>query len=172
VPHNVGHIERNFERGDLQFTIHPNKQSFREGETIEFVAEFKNISSRAIWIPKDIYPLFLWYYPTGQKDGLLPSSAVSKKYTNENAVLLKPNQIYSVTRIIRTHYFPGDGIVEFRAIITVNVDAGNSLTPFWTGRMESNAYGVLVSNSRRNNEYPSRHPLPRSNARHTFYESL
>lgn len=146
VPHQLGEIRDTDPVQGMQFNIQPSKPIYNEGETIEFMAQVKNVSEHPIWVPEKLQPLFIWYYPTGQKDGFLPKSNEPRFSTKNDAVLLKPGESHSITKMIKTDYFPADGIVEFQAILNTPPNKNSELSPYWNARAESNAYGVLVSN--------------------------
>lgn len=118
------------------------------GQPLTFKATIRNISDHAFWVPKDPHLVFVWTYPNGQRDNFIQDFPKDKYFRHESAILLRPGRKLSSQFTIRTHYFPGAGITEFRAIYYAEKNTNSELHPFWNGRALSNAYGVLVNKPR------------------------
>ena len=59
-------------------------------------------------------------------------------------LLLKPGGELLLAGLVDTSYFSRAGITEFLAEINVARNTNPELTPFWSGRLLSNAYGLQL----------------------------
>ena len=115
------------------------------GEAITFSVTLKNNSPDALWIPDNPNVLLVWTYPNGRRDNFLQDAPESAFYDQSSAIQLAPGQELTRQMSIKTHYFDFDGVTEFRAVLEVADNTNPELHPFWTGRVVSNGYGVMVA---------------------------
>jgi hypothetical protein len=131
----------------LEVNIQPNTDSVEQGSNLLFLVTIRNISDKAIWIPRRPHVLFFWTYSDGQRDHFLDEYSDTVYYDKQSCMLLKPGQQLKFRKSIRTAYFLATGITEFRAVYVVENNKNTALQPFWQGELLSNAYGVMVHDS-------------------------
>jgi len=143
-PNTVGSLEDADLNNEIEVSISTRENTAYIGRPIVFNVSIKNIGTHPLWIPRNPDLLFTWIYSNGRHDNFLREFEPERYYSKHDSVLLRPGQqmIKSVT--IKTYYFLRPGITEFRAVLHASRNTNPKLAPFWHGKIESNAYGVLV----------------------------
>lgn len=114
------------------------------GEPLYFTVIIQNVGDKPLWLPRNPDLLLTWVYPNGRRDNFIRERPPAQFFSAHNAVLLQPGQQMTRTIAVKTYYFPLPGITEFRAILRGTGNTNPDLQPFWSGRVESNAYGIRV----------------------------
>ena len=114
------------------------------GKPAAFSVTIRNASDHAIWIPKKPQQGFFWTYPNGRHDCYMIDREESHFYQKSDCQLLEPGAEIQLPGLVETSYFDHPGITEFLAEIDVARNTNRELTPFWSGRVLSNAYGVQL----------------------------
>lgn len=148
-PSRIGSVDNPPLESPLVLQLASAQDAVTLGEPIYFTVIIRNTSDKAVWLPRNPDVLLTWIYPDGRKDNFLRETPAPQFFTQHNAVLLHPGQQMTRTITVKTYYFPLPGITEFRAVLRGVQNTNGELQPFWSGRIESNAYGVKVMKRRR-----------------------
>ncbi len=168
-PTRVGRIDAAPAEGPLEMQMVCAQDTITIGEPLYFTVIIRNTSDRPVWLPRNPPLIMAWVYPDGRRDNFLREYPDAQFFSTQNAVLLQPGQQMTRTVAVKTYYFPLPGITEFRALLDSPRNTNPELTPFWSGRLESNAYGVKVLKaSRRRQEVLQRWNSAFSGERFTF----
>ena len=108
-----------------------------------FSVKVRNTSDHAIWLPKNPQQGFFWTYPNGRHDCYMIDREEVRYFKKSECLLLKPDGEIVLSGLVETTY-DRPGITEFLAEIDVARNTNPELTPFWSGRLLSNAYGLQM----------------------------
>ena len=114
------------------------------GKPATFSIAVRNASKQAIWFPKKPQQALFWTYPNGRHDCYLIDREEARFYKKSDCRLLEPGAEMLLPGLVETSYFDRPGITEFLAEIDVARNTNLELTPFWSGRLLSNAYGLQL----------------------------
>jgi len=114
------------------------------GKPIAFNVAVCNTSDHAIWIPKQPQQAFFWTYPNGRHDCYIIDREQARFFQKNESQLLNPGSEIVLPSVVETSYFNHPGITEFLAEIDVAKNTNPELTPFWSGRLLSNSYGLQL----------------------------
>ena len=145
VPKTVGPVPQDMPHELLRMQIDADEDFVPRGDIVTFSVTLKNHSPDALWIPDDPNLLLVWTYPNGRRDNFLQDAPGPAFYDESSAIRLAPGEEMIRRVHIQTHSFNFDGVTEFRAILEVAGNINPKLQPFWTGRVVSNGYGVMVA---------------------------
>lgn len=143
-PQRVGRIDSERPTGPIEVQILCAQETVVIGEPLYFTVIIRNVGDRPLWLPRNPDLLMTWIYPNGRRDNFIREQPPPQFFSAYNAVLLQPGQQMTRTIAVKTYYFPLPGITEFRAILRGTENTNPELHPFWSGRAESNGYGIRV----------------------------
>lgn len=145
----------------LQVTLEALTPSVEIGEPIVLRVTIRNISQQRVWLPGQPTVLITWIYPSGLNDSFFKDFQDEISLEPHQIICLNPGQQISQRVEVRTYYFDRPGIVEFRALLHVGHNINPATLQTWTGRLRSNAYGVIVTRPpRTNREHTAAGPFP------------
>lgn len=128
----------------LLVQLKANENNVQIGKPAVFSVVARNISDKAIWMPKKPLMAFTWTYPNGQRDCQMVDRAETQFFKKSECILLEPGHELILGGMVETSYFELPGITEFRAEIQVPKNTNPELQPFWSGRAFSNGYGAQI----------------------------
>ena len=114
------------------------------GNPAAFSVAVRNTSDHGIWVPKKPQQGFFWTYPNGRHDCYMIDREETRFFHKAECLLIKPGGELLLAGLVDTSYFSRAGITEFLAEINVARNTNPELTPFWSGRLLSNAYGLQL----------------------------
>ncbi len=143
-PETVGYTNPPESSDHVRITITPLFDSLALGEPVVITVSMENVGEKPIFVPRSPEILLLWIYPNGQRDNQLIQFTEERHFRADELVRLMPGQFIETRREIKTYYFPKVGITEFWAVCNAPRNTNPALGPVWSGRLESNGYGLLV----------------------------
>ena len=114
------------------------------GNPAAFSVAVRNTGDHAIWVPKKPQQGFFWTYPNGRHDCYMIEREATRFFAKAECLLLKPGEELRLPGLVETSYFNRPGVTEFLAEINVAQNTNPELSPFWSGRLLSNAYGLQL----------------------------
>lgn len=126
----------------LQTTIVPDISKAVIGDLISFRVKVCNVSDQDVWFTKKPIVIMTWIYPEGKRDNWIREIQQPASLGRDDVKVLRPGESFEEFARVTTYYFAYPGITEFRAVITLTPRNIEGNGPFWTGKMESNAYGI------------------------------
>lgn len=149
IPQQVGEIPAKNQSSPIEVLIVPSQEIILLGDVLYFTVIIRNRAPHPIWMPRNPHVALTWVYPNGDRDNFLREFPSFEFFSEQTAVLLQPGQQMNRTIAVKTYYFPLPGITEFRAILHCPENTNPALKPFFSGRVGSNAYGILVQKKRK-----------------------
>lgn len=144
IPRQVGSLTEPAVVGGLSIEITPLHEYFKFQEPVFFQVALQNTGRTAYWVPRRPYIIFYWIYPSGIKDHYVRQLPHAQFLDERDVVLLEPGHRLLYTERIDTYYFPRPGIMDFRAMYVAVPNTNPAITPYWSGRLHSNTYGLRL----------------------------
>lgn len=144
IPTEVGAIDSSQAVRGLELSIEPTEDQIAFKNPVTFRVVIKNKGDTAYWLPRSPYILFYWVYPTGQRDQYVRDIPTREHLRRSGLVQLPPGHQLVYLEHIETFYFPREGVTEFRAAYISPRNLNSTISPFWSGQLLSNSYGVRL----------------------------
>ncbi|MBP7829516.1 MAG: hypothetical protein KA248_06325 [Kiritimatiellae bacterium] len=119
------------------------------GEPLYLDLAIRNVGRERVWLPREPTVLVSWIYPNGVHDNFLKEIRDEEHFERGELVCLEPGQQIAQRVEIRTYYFDRPGITEFRARLYGIRNTNPKTEATWTGRLESNSFGVMVERAKK-----------------------
>ena len=114
------------------------------GKPAVFSITVVNTNDHAVWISKKPQQAFFWTYPNGKHDCYMIDREESRFFKKSDCMQLEPGKELLLPGLVETSYFDRPGITEFLAEVDVPKNTNPEMTPFWSGRLISNGYGLQM----------------------------
>lgn len=148
-PDTQGRIDNAEKDAALEILLKTDTAVVAIGEPLYLDVAIRNVSDERVWLPREPTVLVSWIYPNGVHDNFLKEIREENHLERGQLVCLEPGQQISQRVEIRTYYFDRPGITEFRARLYGARNTNPRTEPTWTGRLQSNSYGVMVERAKK-----------------------
>ncbi len=143
-PHTLGTLNDGQPHEGLALELSSPNFVAQLGPPVSFSVVVKNAGAKAVWFPKKPQQGFFWSYASGRRDCFMIDRNETAFFHRNDCVWLEPGRELVLGGLVDTQYFPRPGLTEFRAEVHVPRNTNPELQPFWSGRLFSNGYGVMM----------------------------